>query len=505
MPDILLSTINAKYIHASLGLRYLYANMGALQSSTAMQEFTLEVRAIDIVESLLNEEPKIIGFGVYIWNVELTSHVVMLLKAIAPEIQVIVGGPEVSYEWESQDWLKQVNYILPGQADKSFPELCQAILDGKAPLTRVVQPTPFKLSELTFPYSVLTDEDIKNRIIYVEASRGCPFKCEFCLSSLDKTATPFSLDDFLEQMECLYQRGTRHFKFVDRTFNLKAKTGIAILSFFLERLDDDLFLHFEIIPDHLPEALKEWIARFPPGHLQFEIGIQSFNPQVQETISRKQHHQRTIENINWLRQNSQAHLHTDLIVGLPGETLESFAQGFDQLVALNPHEIQVGILKRLKGTPLVAHTENYEMVYNPLPPYNILSNSTLSFSQLQMLNRFARYWDMIGNSGRFSHSRPLILGDTPYERFSRLSDWLYAMTDQTHRIALKRLFELLYEGMTTVLAIDTTTAAASLWQDYQASGLKGWPSYISAEQGSRTHQSAKASSSQARQARHIAS
>ena len=172
--------------------------------------------------------------------------------------------------------------------------------------------------------SFYTEEDISRRLIYVEASRGCPFKCEFCLSALDKTAWPFPLAAFLNEMQQLYERGVRHFKFVDRTFNLNAKTGARILDFFLERLDEKLFLHFELIPDHLPDTLKERITRFPPGALQFEIGVQTFNPIVQAMIGRQQDNARTETNLRWLRQYTQAHLHADLIVGLPGEDLASF-------------------------------------------------------------------------------------------------------------------------------------------------------------------------------------
>ncbi|MFN3786554.1 MAG: DUF4080 domain-containing protein, partial [Thiothrix sp.] len=271
----------------------------------------------------------------------------------------------------------------------------------------------------------------------------------------------------------LWQRGLRQFRFVDRTFNLKVQTTVAILDFFLARLDADTFLHFELIPDHLPEALKERISRFPPGSLQFEIGIQTFNPEVQALISRKQDNAKSVENIRWLRKHSHAHLHTDLIFGLPGEDLASFGAGFDQLVRLQPHEIQVGILKRLRGTPIIRHTEAFGMVYNPQPPYNILRTDRIDFATMQQMNRFARYWDMIGNSGRFPQTLPLLLEEQPFARFWQLSEWLYSQGgQQTHQIALPRLFVLVH-GAGLALNIDREQLESALAADYAQTGQKG--------------------------------
>ena len=282
---ILLSTLNARYAHASLGLRYLQANMGTLQDQTRLKEFVIGTRVADIVEKLLAEKPRIIGFGVYIWNVNDINEVVALLKLLSPEIVIILGGPEVSYEFGEQAVVKHADYVITGWGDITFPKLCDAVLHGPKPLMKIHAGEQPPVDQIALPYALYSDEDIAHRTLYVEASRGCPFKCEFCLSALDKTAWPFELDRFLAEMEALYQRGARVFKFVDRTFNLNVKTSLRILQFFLDKLnaypDDPVFAHFELVPDHLPEALKERIQQFPSGALQFEIGIQSFNPEVQ--------------------------------------------------------------------------------------------------------------------------------------------------------------------------------------------------------------------------------
>lgn len=448
---ILLCTLNARYTHASLGLRYLLANMGELQAETSLQEFVLGTRAADIVEKLLAQRPRIIGFGVYIWNVEETAKVVTLLKRVAPQVAVVLGGPEVSHETERQPIVQSADYVITGWGDVSFAQLCRAILRGPKPLMKIHAGAQPPLNELALPYDLYSDEDIAHRTLYVEASRGCPFKCEFCLSSLDKTAWPFDLDAFLGELEKLHARGARLFKFVDRTFNLNIKSSLKIMQFFLDKLtahpDDPVYAHFEVVPDHLPDALKESIRKFPPGTLQFEIGIQSFNPEVQALVSRRQNNDKAAENIRWLHEHSHAHLHIDLIAGLPGEDVDSFARGFDKLVALGPHEIQLGILKRLRGTPIIRHTQAYRMVFDPHPPYAILATDRIDFATMQRLVRFARYWDLIANSGRFARTLPFILRDAPFANFMDLSDWLYAKTDATHRIALDRLAALTAEWL----------------------------------------------------------
>jgi radical SAM superfamily enzyme YgiQ (UPF0313 family) len=466
---ILLSTLNARYAHASLGLRYLLANMGALQDQTALMEFVIGAKTTEVVERLLAKQPRIVGFGIYIWNVEETTKVVAMLKRVAPHVVVVLGGPEVSHEADQQEIVRLADYVVTGWGDITFPKLCGEILHGPKPLMKIHAGVQPPMAEIELPYSLYSDEDIAHRTIYVEASRGCPFKCEFCLSSLDKTAWPFGIDDFLAEMDGLYARGARLFKFVDRTFNLNVKTSQRIMQFFLEKIaahpDDPVYAHFELVPDHLPDALKATIAQFPPGALQFEIGIQSFNPEVQALVSRRQDNARAMDNICWLTTQSHAHLHVDLIAGLPGEDVDSFARGFDRLVALGPHEIQFGILKRLRGTPIIRHTEPFGMVYDPYPPYTVLATDRIDFATMQRLVRFARYWDLVANSGRFNHTVKTLLADSPFANFVAFSDWIYTRTDATHRIALEKLARLVQQWL-QLRGMAPDAAAALLASDY---------------------------------------
>ena len=507
MSEILLATLNARYSHASLGLRYLRANLGALRERSAIREFVIGQKTEEIAEALLAEQPAILGLGVYIWNCEESLKLVLMLKAVRPDLVIVLGGPEVSYETGEQAICAAADYTITGWGDISFAQLCAQILAGRAPEAKIIPGIQAKLDDIAPPYAEYTEEDIRQRHLYVEASRGCPFKCEFCLSALDKTAWPFALERFLADLEMLWRKGARQFKFVDRTFNLKIETSLRIMDFFLGKIAenpaDPPFAHFELIPDHLPEKLKEAIRKFPAGTLQFEIGIQTFNVDVQARISRKQKNELARENILWLAEHSGAHLHVDLIAGLPGETVQSFGEGFNRLVALKPHEIQFGILKRLRGAPIARHTADFALRFNPAPPYNILSTDCIDFAEMQKLSRFSRYWDILANSGRHTRALPMILGDSAFDGFYRLSEWLYAKTRQTHAIAHERMVHLLYDYLLET-GLAETDVAAVLIADYRATGGRSRLRFESANAELPLPKPAKAKKhTPERQARHL--
>jgi radical SAM superfamily enzyme YgiQ (UPF0313 family) len=498
---ILLVTLNAKYIHASLGLRYLLANMarhgGAdLRECTALREFTIHRPAQAVVDAVLAEldahaPVQIVGFGVYIWNVLQTTEVVRLLKAHRPQVKVVLGGPEVSHERDGQAIVQLADHVITGWGDVSFPQLCRALVHGPQPLMKVIAGVQPPLEELDLPYAEYSATDIAQRVLYVEASRGCPFKCEFCLSALDKTAWAFEQQAFLTEIDTLYQRGARSFKFVDRTFNLKIDASVRVLQFFLDRLAahplEPLQLHFEVVPDHLPERLQAMLVQFPPGVLQLEIGIQSFNPEVQQRISRRQDNATTSANIAWLVQHTQAHLHTDLIFGLPGETWQSFAQGFDALYALRPHEIQLGLLKRLRGTPLANRSKagevaQFGMAYQSEPPYTVLHTDAVSAHEVQAFTRLARYWDLVANSGRFALALVLLLEGqstapvaSAFAAFDAFADWLWSRMRATSTLTPEMLLDALFDYLTTVRAMPAEEVRAALLADYVASGARSNP------------------------------
>ncbi len=555
MPEIVLTTLNAKFSHAAFGLRYLFANLGELQPRAAIAEFDINLRPLDIAEALLAREPRILGFGIYIWNVAQTTEVISAIRRVRPEIKIILGGPEVSYETEGQKIVELADHVITGEADLKFAEVCRTLLATK-PFTLTLTPgereqrektaetsetrlnqsasglekdgnniLPLppgegrggglpkiiaaelpEFSRIALPYEYYTEADLAHRIVYVEASRGCPFTCEFCLSSLDIPVRQVPLETFLVAMQRLMDRGLKQFKFVDRTFNLNIVSSKALLEFFLARHQPGMFYHFEMIPDRLPPELREVIAKFPPGSLQFEVGIQTFNPEVGSLISRRQNYERMVDNFNYLRRETSVHIHADLIVGLPGETLESFAAGFDQLIALGPQEIQVGILKRLRGTPIIRHDAEWQMVYNAHPPYEMLQNKLLTFATMQRLRRFARYWDLVGNSGNFVAVAPLMWSAvgrdsvepkpipenqiraqgtfapppraSAFHSFLCFSDWLYAKIHRTDSIALARLMQLLFEFLTQERKLEPKLVAATFWQDCQRTGRRDAPNFL---------------------------
>jgi radical SAM superfamily enzyme YgiQ (UPF0313 family) len=478
MADIVLTTINAKYIHCAFGLRYLMANLGSLRPRTRMLEFDINQRPLEMVEVILRENPRIVGLGVYIWNVGPTLQLVADLKRLRPDLVIILGGPEVSFETDQQEVVRLADYVITGEGDLAFAGLCEKLLADERPAEKVIAAPLPCFDQLVLPYDLYDERDVAHRIIYVEASRGCPFSCEFCLSSLDIPVRNAPLDLFLAAMQSLLDRGVKHFKFVDRTFNLNLAISQRILQFFLERCRPGMLLHFEMIPDRLPESLRAMIATFPPGILQFEVGIQSFNEEVCKLISRKQNNALAEENLRFLRSQTGVHLHTDLIAGLPGEDVESFARGFDRLVALRPQEIQFGILKRLRGTPIVRHDAEWGMVYSPNPPYEVLQTKLIDFPTMQRLKRFARYWDLVANSGNFVETTPLIWeNESPFWSFLRLSDWLYERVGRTHTIQLTRLFELLSRFLREQ-GRDKRQIAESLLQDYRRGGRTDRPAFL---------------------------
>ena len=529
MPDIVLSTLNAKYLHASFGLRCLMANLGQLQSRAKILEFDINQRPLEIAEALLEAAPKILGLGVYVWNAGPTLELLGILRRLRPDLKIVLGGPEVSYEWDQQPIIGLADHVITGEADLAFASLCQNLLSATDPRPPklIAAPVP-DVAALALPYDLYDARDIEHRVVYVEASRGCPFTCEFCLSSLEIPVRQFPLDPFLVAMQQLHDRGLRRFKFVDRTFNLNLATSRRILQFFLDRLSPELFVHFEMIPDRLPAELRELIARFPAGTLQFEVGIQTFDREVEARISRRQNHDRLADNFQWLRQHSGVHLHADLIVGLPGETLESFGQGFDRLIGLGPQEIQVGILKRLRGTPIIRHDAEWQMIYNPHPPYEVLSTRTMNFGTLARLRRFAKFWDLFGNSGTCVESLPMLWasgrrpapgngglnpeqspvgnaltvavlpaglssGDTEtespshensatagsaFEAILAWSDGLHAQGVKGHGIALPRQYELLWRWSVEVSGIPAEVFGPALARDYRRPGRTDLPTWL---------------------------
>jgi len=473
---IILSTLNSRFTHSAIGLRCIYANMDDLQDDTTILEFSINDAMQSVAEKILKENPDILGLGVYIWNVTLIKELIHIIKKVSPKTTIILGGPEVSYEPFRVN-LDDANFIIKGEGDRAFYELCQKIINDEKS-ERVIPMALPNLKEIQLPYKYYTDDDIKNRYIYVEISRGCPFECEFCLSSMDEKVRAFNLDAIIEEFEILWERGARNFKFVDRTFNLNMKAANRILDFFLSK-KPPYFAHFEVIPDHFPASLREKIKSFPHGALQLEIGIQTLNLEIANNISRQLKLDKIKDNISFLENETTAHIHLDLIVGLPGESLKSFGENLDKLMSMSSCEIQIGILKKLSGTYIKRHDEDFKMVYSDIPPYDILSNSELSFNDIQIMKRFARFWDLTYNSGNFKKSLHLLWQDeSVYENFYDFGIWMYKVTDSTWKISLQRLGELLFTYLTEVKGLDAQRVSDDMLVDMMKLKGRAIPAYL---------------------------
>ena len=477
MNRILLTTLSARYIHSSIGLRYLLANMGEIRPSAEILEFVIGDRPTDIAERLFAANPTILGIGVYIWNVREVAELVRVLKALAPDLFIVLGGPEVSHDPLRGDFAA-ADYIIRGEGEFAFADLCRTLLAGGHPAQRIINAAPPDLNDLRLPYDGYTDEDVLHRVIYLEASRGCPFRCEFCLSSIDHQVRYFKPEKIRQAIDNLWQRGVRHFKFVDRSFNLDVDLATQLLDAFLLRKEPFL-VHFEMIPGHCPPALKERLKRFPPGSLQLEIGIQTLNPEVAARIGRPLDVDKIEENLTFLTRETAAHLHLDLIFGLPGADIRIMAEDLDRLLTLARGEIQLGILKKLSGTAIASHDGPFAMVFSPLPPYELLQNDRVSFAQMQELKRLARYWDLCYNSGRFRQTLPLLWPDgRVFDRFLAFSRWLYQELGTSQQIALDRLMDELFRFLTELRGLNAQQVSQSLLQDLGATPGRRLPSCL---------------------------
>jgi len=467
-PRIVLATLNARYAHASMGLRCLAANLGELRTRTRILELEITTPRGEIVEHLVHLAPTILGLGVYVWNVAETTAVVRDLRALSPNLLIVLGGPEVSYEPDDQPIVALANYVIAGEGEVAFAALARALVAGERPVGKLIAARTPDLAALALPYAEYTDDDVAHRVIYVEASRGCPYACEFCLSALDVAVRSFPLDALLEALDGLIARGARNFKFVDRTFNLSMPVATRILEFFLDRHCPGLHVHFELIPDRLPPAILELAARFPPDALQFEIGIQTFTPNVNRGVSRRQNDDVAVRNLIALRDTTRVHVHADLLFGLPGETIDTFGASFDRLLPLVPTAIQIGILKRLRGTPIVRHESASGLVFSPSPPYEVLRTDAASFDHVLAVKRLARAFEAFRNSGEHASAMALLFaqGGSPWAQMRAFTEWLFVRIGRAWGLALPRRCELLWDWLVAVRGVPPADAARATIEDF---------------------------------------
>jgi hypothetical protein len=466
---ILLGTINAKWIHPSLALRLLKANLGEYEGLCEIAEFALRQNLTEKTAPILALSPRILGLSVSLWNHGATEELLSALDRAwtagpVPRPRIVLGGPEVSYLPDDSAIFRFAHWVIRGEGEQVFRDLVRLLLswgENTLEITAGLEGLPsveavrgkfirarrLDLTLLASPYGLYRAEDLARKLVYVESSRGCPFGCDFCLSPAESSRTSgppvreFPLDSFLGEMEKLIQRGAEKFKFLDRTFNLDIDRAVQVMEFFLKKIEErtdppgkGLCVHFEMVPSRLPGKLLKTLSRFPRGSLRLELGVQTLNPETAALVNRAGDPDKDLEALSLLRKETQAIIHADLIAGLPGEDLASFGGGFDsqylprKTPPPGPWEIQPGILKLLPGAAMSRHTGAWGMRYSPEPPYEVLETSALSRAGLDRLKNFARFWELIVNRGKFPAvtGRLFPPGEAVFDPFMALSDRLLA-------------------------------------------------------------------------------
>lgn len=420
---LLLTAINAKYIHSSLSIRYLQKYCQDLPYDIELDEYTINNHLLDIADQIFDKKPDIIGFDCYIWNIELTKQLIPLLHKMLPNAQIICGGPEISYSTAEfmQDY-PMVDYVIRGEGEQVLYDLLRALsrnestadiaglaqYDAKRQLQENQTVVLENMDDIPFPY---TDEDIKNldnHIIYYESSRGCPFSCKYCLSCATKGVRYRSLDKVLAELTFFVGHNVKQVKFVDRTFNANKKHFIPILKFLAEQKCRTNF-HFEASVDLLDDEALAILRTMPVGRVQLEIGIQSTNTKTLEQISRHNNWAKIVSNINTICSFNNIHVHTDLIIGLPNEDMKSLEKSFNEVYALYPDMLQVGFLKLLKGAAMENLVEPHKYQFMDTAPYEVLSNAYMTIDEIRKLRIFVDVFELYYNSGRFVNSLKYII------------------------------------------------------------------------------------------------
>ncbi len=392
---ILLAAINAKFIHSNLALRYLKSISGETHDIN-IAEYTINQLSYDILSGLINSKPDILAFSVYIWNVRLVEELISDISKILPTIKIILGGPEVSYN--PAEWLEKhpnVSYIVTNGGERAWLELLESNFSIE---NKILAYENLKLDELPFPYTKKNIHGI--RMVYYESSRGCPFSCSYCLSSLNGHQVEYrSLDKVKKELDFFDTNGVEIVKFVDRTFNSSPKFARSVWEYIFTK---KALFHFEINPNLLSQEDIELLSKSPKNNIQFELGIQSANPATLKEINRNNDWHKITENIKLLQQQTNIDIHLDLISGLPYDSYDSFAQSFNKVIELKPDTFQPGMLKVLKGTKLHLNRDAYQLKYQSESPYRVLQNKWISYSDLSRLYNIEHLVNNIYNSHKFT-------------------------------------------------------------------------------------------------------
>ena len=394
-------------------MRYLKAFTKDLDFQGDIKEFSINDRVENILEGIIEEKPDVVAFSCYIWNMEFVNRLAELIKLVDPKIEILYGGPEVSYEGKEFLENHKGEYVIVGEGEKTFREFVLYKLgegkiedikglnykrDGKV-FENPKRPE-MDMNELVFPYTY--EEDINNKIVYYEASRGCPFKCKYCLSSVMHGVRFLDVERVKKELKYFMERGLKLVKFVDRTFNCNREYTVELLKYLSEQ-DTETRFHFEVAADLLTEEQIEILNNAPKGRFQLEVGVQTTNNEVLHNINRYITYENIKEKVLKVAAGKNVMQHLDLIAGLPGEDLESFKKSFNDVHAIRPDEIQLGFLKLLKGSSMREEAEKWGIVYSPYAPYEIIRSKDISYEELLLLKKVEAMVDKYYNSCKFNN------------------------------------------------------------------------------------------------------
>ena len=481
--NVVLSTLNSKFIHSSLALRYLKAYGEAHGQAYDIVEYTINMPVLHILSDITEHDIDILGFACYIWNIEMTLHVVDMVKAVRPDIKIVLGGPEVSFTAdELLERCPNIDYIVQGEGEEAFHALVTALQLGNDGLDPVIPGVRGRrdgsilgsleavevsdLSSIPFPYTEEDMDDLEHKIIYYESSRGCPFSCQYCLSGNKNTVRFFPQERTLEELQWFIDHGVKQVKFVDRTFNCAPHHHRPLMEFMRDS-DTDMNFHLEMEPELMTEWETNILCETPPGRIQIEVGVQSTHKKTLDAINRYNDWPYIQKSIRPIIQAGRTHVHMDLIVGLPHEDFKRFGQSFNDLFSLQPHALQIGFLKLLKGSG-VRRMNEYKYVADPLAPYEVLSTHVLPYDDVRFLKYFEDVFERFYNSERFRTTfgyigQQLIHGET--DAFTYFCDMTRAwLKEGNHKVNLKDIdqIEFLYRFF---LAKGDTIAAELLQYD----------------------------------------
>lgn len=429
MKRVLLATLNARYTHSCLALYYLKSCLQESGVEAEIREFNINQPLLEILHDIAELQPDIIGFSVYIWNSNQMKQLLPDLLKVLPQVRIILGGPEVSYNAEK--WLDEfdcIDHIVCGAGESVFTELA---LHGSN--EKIIHSTGRKLSTIPFPYDGLEIEGKDNRYFYYESSRGCPYRCSYCLSSRCDQVLDFrSEEQVFAELDWFMHNDFRHIKFVDRTFNADVRRARAIWNYLKERLLSDANIktdfHFEVHPQLLSEEDFSLLADVPADRFRFEIGIQSLHAPTLQAIGRDMNWQKVRDNLLRLQEMGNIELHVDLIAGLPLEDFDTFGKGFEEVFALLPGQLQLGFLKVLPGTQMAEEAEKYGITFQENAPYQVLSTAVMSFAEMNRMSLIENLLEIYYNSGRFSEFCRQVVRkrDSAWGFFNGLVGWFLA-------------------------------------------------------------------------------